>query len=71
MSDADHRDLLNLIRTVKGKVMLSGYRSDLYDELLADWTRHDFTLPNNAAGGSTKRRMVECLWCNWAPYDAT
>ncbi len=70
MSDLDHRELLEAIQDLDGKVMLSGYRSRLYDEMLGGWTRHDFTLPNNAAGGSSKRRMVECLWCNWTPYDA-
>ena len=44
--------------------MVSGYRSTLYDRMLAGWTRHDFDLANNAAGGSSKRPMTECLWCN-------
>ena len=66
MSDADHRSLLELIQTLKGKVMLSGYRSELYDRMLVGWCRHDFDMPNNAAGGTTKRRMTECLWCNFS-----
>jgi hypothetical protein len=37
----------------------------LYDTTLAGWTRHDFDLPNNAAGGAAKRRMMECVWCNF------
>ena len=65
MNKAEHRDLLELSGTVRGRVMLSGYRSSMYDEMLVDWTRHDFEMPNNAAGGGTKRRMNECLWCNW------
>jgi DNA adenine methylase len=65
MSEDEHRHLLEALRDCKGKVMLSGYRSDLYDALLSDWYRQDFDLPNNAAGGKSKRRMVECVWCNW------
>ena len=65
MGKADHADLLRLIGGVKGKVMLSGYRSDLYDAALAGWTRHEFDIANHAAGGNGKRRMVECLWCNF------
>ena len=65
MSKDDHRELLTTILGVKGKVMLSGYRSGLYDGMLTDWDRHDIDVPNNAAGGSSKRRMVECVWCNW------
>jgi DNA adenine methylase len=65
MSAADHEALLRLLLTVKGKVLLSGYRSGMYDEILQGWARHDFDLPNNAAGGGHKRRMTECLWLNY------
>ncbi len=51
----------------RGKFMLSGYRSSLYDRAAEanGWTRHDFDIANHAAGGEEKRRMVECLWCNF------
>jgi DNA adenine methylase len=65
MTDDDHRRLLDLVRTVQGKVMLSTYPSQLYDDALAKWTRHTFDLPNNAAGGKTKGRETEVLWCNF------
>ena len=65
MSEAAHRKLLETIRHVEGKVMLSGYANTMYDEILSDWTRHDFELPNNAAGGKSKRRMTESVWCNF------
>jgi DNA adenine methylase len=65
MTEADHRALLRVLLGVKGKVMLSGYPSPLYDSVLAGWTRHTFDLPNNAAGGATKGRETEVLWCNF------
>lgn len=65
MSEADHAELLDALLACDGKVMLSGYRSDLYDSRLASWTRHDFEVANHSAGGSAKRRMVECVWCNF------
>jgi DNA adenine methylase len=65
MTEADHAELIDALRRVEGKAMLSGYRSELYDRALVDWSRHDFELPNNAAGGATKRRMTECVWCNF------
>jgi DNA adenine methylase len=65
MTEPEHRELLATLVACKGKVMLSGYPSGLYDSLLKDWNRHDFDLPNNAAGGETKRRMTEVLWCNF------
>jgi hypothetical protein len=52
--------------------MLSGYRSDLYDRLLAapKWRRVEFNLPNNSAGGTTKRRKTECVWVNYGVTEA-
>ena len=65
MNEADHVELLAVLKACEGKVMLCGYRSGLYDKELAGWTRHEFDLPNNLASGKTKRRMTECLWCNF------
>ena len=65
MSDADHRELLAVLSSVKGKVILSGYANELYDAALAGWMRHEVELANHAAGGPVKRRMTEVLWCNF------
>lgn len=65
MTAAEHAVLLQVIIALKGKVMISGYRSDLYDTFLRDWHRHEFDLPNNAAGGRSKARKTEVLWCNF------
>jgi DNA adenine methylase len=54
MSEENHRELLDLLRSVRGKVMLSGCSSRLYDDGLAGCNRHTFDLPNNAAGGYKK-----------------
>jgi DNA adenine methylase len=65
MSEAEHRQLLDALLACRGKVMLSGYPSALYDGALAGWARHPFDLPNNAAGGRQKARETEVLWCNF------
>ena len=65
MTEGEHRELLATLVACKGKVMLSGYASALYESALGSWNRHTFELPNNAAGGETKRRMTEVLWCNF------
>ena len=65
MSEAEHDSLLATLIEVKGKVILSGYHSRLYDSILRKWNCHDFELPNNAAGGDKKRRMIEAVWCNF------
>jgi DNA adenine methylase len=64
MTEAEHRALLDVLLRCRGKVMLSGYPSALYDTALAGWTRHTIDLPNNAAGGKAKDRETEVLWCN-------
>jgi DNA adenine methylase len=65
MTREDHTRLLEVVLACRGMVMLSGYRSDLYDRQLSRWTRHDFETANHAAGGKKKRRMTESLWCNF------
>jgi DNA adenine methylase len=55
----------DLLKGVKGKVMLSGYPSKLYDDALKSWTPHARSVANHAAGGATKRRRTEVLWCNF------
>jgi DNA adenine methylase len=65
MSEHDHQELLDVLKQCRGKVMLSGYPSQLYDKTLAGWSRHTFDLPNHAAGGTEKGRETEVVWCNF------
>jgi DNA adenine methylase len=53
------------LRACKGKVMLSGYPSALYDRELSGWNRHAFDVPNHASGARAKGRETEVLWCNF------
>lgn len=57
MTPADHEQMAECIRGLVGMVVLSGYRSALYDRLFADWTRVDV-----AAMADGARPRVECLW---------
>lgn len=59
LSDDDHRELLTFLRGVRGMVVLSGYPSALYDELLPDWTRID-----RAALADGAQPRIEVLWLN-------
>jgi len=65
MSEADHQELLAVVKQCRGKVMLSGYPSSLYDQELTGWKREDFMIDNKAAGGTTKRQMTEAVWMNY------
>lgn len=57
MSDADHEQLCRQLLELKGAVMLSGYRNDIYDDCLHGWTRVE---KESHADGARSR--VECLW---------
>lgn len=68
MTLEQHRNLLELLTTVKGNFLLSGYASNLYrsyEKKYPGWKRHEFSIVNNAAGGKKKREMTECVWTNF------
>lgn len=64
MTDADHRDLAAVLGSIKGRAVLSGYRSALYDELFAPWYRVD---ADEKLCNSSKGKRQECLWMNFEP----
>lgn len=57
MTDADHVALAGVLRACAGMVVVSGYPSDLYDGLFADWRR-----VSRPAAADCGARRVECLW---------
>jgi DNA adenine methylase len=59
LSEADHRALAELLHQVEGMVVLSGYPSELYQELYPDWQRIDRQALTEAA-----THRVESLWLN-------
>lgn len=60
MNDDQHSKLLQYLRGVQGKVILSGYPNPIYDDALSDWRRVTRTA---LADGAAKR--VEVLWMNF------
>lgn len=65
MADADHRRLAARLAACEAKVLVSGYPSELYDELYAGWRVARFDVASHAAGGRTKGRQTECVWMNY------
>ncbi len=65
----DHVALAEVLTSAQGKVVLSGYPSELYRELYeeAGWHRVDIDIANHAAGGREKNRRCESLWMNFSP----
>lgn len=66
MSDQDHIKLLETLESVKGRFMLSGYPSRLYEVYAPrKWQQCHFSLPNNASSAKAKERKTECIWMNY------
>ena len=75
MSNTAHRQLIDRIQELKGKVLLSGYQNDIYNEL--PWTRIDFDtvcyhvgktddIGTKGTGSLTdKQSRTESVWTNF------
>lgn len=61
MTIEDHERLLATLTSCAGMVLLSGYRSPLYDEALAGWRRVDCETVNWSANKRRDKR-TECIW---------
>ena len=61
MSDADHRELAQVLKATRGMVMLCGYDCDLYRELYGEWE-----MVERMALADGARKRTECLWLNAA-----
>lgn len=60
MTDAEHEVLLGILIEHPGKVLLSGYDNELYNERLSGWRK---VQKNTIAEGGRKR--TETLWMNY------
>lgn len=65
MSEQDHVELLGTLLQHKGKIILSGYQSELYDEILKGW--HKDSIDGKAEYYGTDRKEV--LWMNFKPME--
>ena len=65
MQEDDHKALAKICNNIKGKVMISGYPSDLYEELYEGWRCEKKDAPNHSSHSKKKDRMTECIWLNF------
>lgn len=65
-AEADHRQLAASLHAAPGVVFLSGYPSDLYNELYAEWDRLEVTVASPATNraGTNADRRTEVIWSN-------
>ena len=66
MSDADHRELAQVLKAARGMVMLCGYDCELYRELYGEWE-----MVERSALADGARERTECLWMNEAAAVAS
>ena len=62
MSDNDHAELAETLSGIRGRAVVSGYRTDLYDELFSDWRRVDAPIRLCQA---TRTPRQESAWLNF------
>ena len=62
MTDEEHEDLAGTLNRIRGRAILSGYRTKLYDRLFAKWRRID--APERLCRSVRKPRR-ESLWLNF------
>jgi DNA adenine methylase len=68
MTVADHEVLLSGLKQLEGMIIISGYESDLYNDLLPGWQLSKTTARMSAGRGTGLR--TECLWINPAAVAA-
>ncbi|KKO19813.1 MAG: DNA adenine methylase [Candidatus Brocadia sp.] len=68
-SQEDHYRLAELLHGVKGKIMVSHYANELYDNLYAGWNRYEYQSfkGSHKSTGESKPKTVEVLYCNFEP----
>jgi DNA adenine methylase len=64
LADSKHEELSNLLKSVKGRVVLSGYASEEYETWYAGWRREEF---ESYADGGCKR--IEVIWTNFDDFS--
>lgn len=62
MTTEQHEEMLKTIKLAKGNVILSGYKSEMYDDYLSGWERYQ---KETNADGAKKR--TEILWIKPTP----
>lgn len=67
MSDDDHRELLETLTQIKGRFILSGYPSKLYDEFAKrhGWNTDVKRIDNKSSKAADKELKDETLWMNF------
>jgi DNA adenine methylase len=61
----DHKDLLEMVKNMKAKWLLSNYPNKLYDEHLKDFYRFEVETRKYSSTNKTRPKVIEVLWANY------
>ena len=67
MTDAQHRELADVLNSVQGMVAFSNYQANIVDQLYPEPKWHK-TVSLERTNHSTKDKRVEVLWTNYNPH---
>jgi DNA adenine methylase len=65
MSPEQHKELLSMLCDIKGKFLLSGYHSDLYDEYAKQQGWHFKEFKVDCKVSKTRSDRIEVVWMNY------
>lgn len=60
MDNDAHLKLLDTVNKLEGMVVLSGYNTDMYNDILSGWQKQE--KQSSAAGRKGSVKRLECLW---------
>lgn len=69
MTADEHVELARLLHSIKGRAVISGYPSELYETLYGDWDFATFDVPlcrQTRREGAQIQRRTEVIWANFA-----
>lgn len=65
MTAEDHIMLLDMAKNARGKVIISGYPSPLYNRTLKGWNQKKKTIANHSSQSKVKDKRIETIWMNY------
>lgn len=67
MTPGQHATLLDCLGVMKGRFILSGYPSEMYDRFakLYGWHHIDIEIDNKSSSAKSKEKKIERLWANF------
>lgn len=68
MTDVDHEDLAETLRSLAGMVIVSSYPGPLYDRLFKDWRQIQWTGGQFCSANTGNQKRTETVWMNAAAY---